>query len=85
MDTTDDTNHRSNGSGRLARTTPKEHQMKRIIEYTTPRDSNIKDLDRIVNKMIEQGNQRFGSPHLTKGGEFLACQAMGRYEEDSKP
>ena len=58
--------------------------MKRIAEYTTARDSNIKDLDRIVNEMIEQGFQPFGSPYVTEGGEFLACQAMVRYEEESK-
>lgn len=55
--------------------------MKRITEYTTARDSNIKDLDRIVNEMIEQGFQPFGSPYVTEGDEFLACQAMVRYEE----
>ena len=58
--------------------------MKRITEYSTARDSNIKDLDRIVNEMIEQGFQPFGSPYVTEGDEFLACQAMVRYEEESK-
>ena len=58
--------------------------MKRITEYTTARDSNIKDLDRIVNEMIEQGFQPFGSPYVTEGDEFLACQAMVRYAEDTK-
>ena len=58
--------------------------MKRITEYTTARDSNIKDLDRIVNEMIEQGFQPFGSPYVTEGDEFLACQAMVRYAEDTR-
>jgi len=58
--------------------------MKRITEYSTARDSNIKDLDRIVNEMIEQGFQPFSSPYVTEGDEFLACQAMVKYEEESK-
>lgn len=59
--------------------------MKRIIEYRTARDSNIDGLDRKVTEMIEQGFQPFGSPYVTEAGEFLACQAMVRYEDDSKP
>ena len=53
--------------------------MKDIAEYVTARDSNIKDLDAAVNALIQQGFQPFGSPYVTQGDEFLACQAMVRY------
>jgi len=59
--------------------------MKRITEYSTAQDSNIKDLDRIVNEMIEQGFQPFASPYVIVGGEFPACQTMVKYKEESKP
>jgi len=55
--------------------------MKEITEYLTARDSNIKDLDIAVNKLIQQGFQPFGSPYVTEGNEFLACQAMVKYIE----
>jgi hypothetical protein len=58
--------------------------MKRIVEYSTARDSSIKDLDRIVNELIDQGFQPYGSPYVTEGDEFLACQAMVKYEGETK-
>jgi hypothetical protein len=58
--------------------------MKRIVEYATARDSNLKGLDKIVNELIEQGFQPFGSPYLTDGDEFLACQAMVKYEKGTE-
>jgi hypothetical protein len=58
--------------------------MKRITEYTIARDSNIKDISRIVDDMIEQGLHLFGSPNVTESDQFLACQAMVKYAEDAK-
>lgn len=55
--------------------------MKQIIEYTTIRESNFESLDMKVNELIEQGFQPFGSPYVTDNGDFLACQAMVKYEE----
>ncbi len=53
--------------------------MNEIIEYITALASNIKDLDKKVNDLIKQGYQPYGSPYVTEGTEFLACQAMVRH------
>ncbi len=59
--------------------------MREIAEYITARDSNIKDLDIAVNELIQRGFQPFGSPYVTEGDEFLACQAMVKYVEKPEP
>jgi hypothetical protein len=59
--------------------------MEEIKRYITVRDSNFKDLDKAVNEKIQAGWQPFGSPYVTDGEEFLACQAMVSIQEEDIP
>ncbi len=63
--------------------------MKHIIEYRTViiTDDTFEILEKGVNDLIEKGFQPFGGPCVTPKTEagMIACQAMVRYKEDTKP
>ena len=57
--------------------------MKQIIEYKTITAGATDELDKKVNESIRQGFQPFGNPYISDEGEFLACQAMAIYKEET--
>jgi hypothetical protein len=62
---------------------PHESSGNRIVEYVTACESNLKDLDRRVNILMDQSFQPFGSPYVAaKGGDFNICQPMVKYAAD---
>lgn len=56
--------------------------MKSKTEYRTVRKGNFGDLDREVNKLLEEGFSLYGNPYVTDQEEFYVCQALIR---ESKP
>ena len=62
----------------------------RIIEYKTAHGSSVKELDELVNSMLRDGFQPFGSPYLSDHAiedtldTFAVWQAMVRYEETAR-
>lgn len=58
--------------------------MKQVIEYITIAKDNFELLDKIVNEKIKMGFQPYGNPYVTEDKEFLACQAMVRYKDETR-
>jgi hypothetical protein len=57
--------------------------MSSIKKYHTANAGDLISLDKLVNKMIQDGWQPYGNPYLiSKSGEF--CQAMVNISEGSE-
>jgi len=53
---------------------------RKILEYFTAVDTDIKGLDKQVDSFVEQGYEPYGSPYIIPGDKIQVCQAVVRYE-----
>lgn len=53
---------------------------KKVLEYFTAADTDIKGLDKQVDSFVQQGYEPYGSPYVIPGEKTLVCQAIVRYE-----
>jgi hypothetical protein len=53
---------------------------RKILEYFTAVDTDIKSLDKQVNSLVQQGLEPYGSPYVIPGEKPQVCQAIIRYE-----
>ena len=56
---------------------------RRILEYFTAVDSEIKGLDKQMDSFVKDGYQPYGNPYVVPGDKVQICQAVVLYEEDS--
>jgi hypothetical protein len=56
---------------------------RRILEYFTAVDTDLKGLDKQVNSLVKDGYQPYGSPYVVPGEKTQICQAIVMFEEDS--
>ena len=56
---------------------------KKILEYFTVVDTDIKGLDKQVNSLVKDDYQPYGNPYVVPGEKVQFCQAIVMYEEDS--
>jgi len=57
--------------------------MRKMLEYFTAVDADIKGLDKQVNSLVEEGYLPYGSPYIIPGDKVQICQAIVMYDEDS--
>jgi hypothetical protein len=57
--------------------------MRKMLEYFTAVDSDIKGLDKQVNSLVEEGYLPYGDPYVIPGDKIQICQAIVMYDEDS--
>ena len=53
---------------------------RKILEYFTAVDADVKGLDKQVDSFVEQGYEPYGSPYIIPGDKIQVCQAVVRYE-----
>ena len=53
---------------------------RKILEYFTAVDTDIKGLDKQVDSLVQQGYAPFGSPYVIPGEKPQICQAIIRAE-----
>ena len=53
---------------------------RKILEYFTAVDTDLKGLDKQVDSFVEQGFEPYGSPYVIPGEKIQICQAIVRYE-----
>ena len=53
---------------------------RKILEYFTAVDTDVKGLDKQVDSFVEQGYEPYGSPYIIPGDKIQVCQAIVRYE-----
>jgi hypothetical protein len=53
---------------------------RKILEYFTAVDTDVKGLDKQVDSFVEQGYEPYGSPYIIPGDKVQVCQAIVRYE-----
>ncbi len=53
---------------------------RKILEYFTAVDTDIKGLDKQVDSLVQQGFQPYGSPYVIPGEKVQICQAIIRCE-----
>ncbi|MGA2749160.1 MAG: hypothetical protein ABSG59_10320 [Verrucomicrobiota bacterium] len=56
---------------------------RRILEYFTAVDTDIKALDKQVNSFVQDGYQPYGNPYVVPGEKTQFCQVIVMFEEDS--
>ena len=56
---------------------------KKILEYFTAADTDIKGLDKQVDSYVKDGYQPYGSPYVVPGEKPQVCQAVVMFEEDA--
>jgi hypothetical protein len=56
---------------------------KKILEYFTAADTDIKGLDKQVDSFVKDGYQPYGSPYVVPGEKIQICQAVVLFGEDS--
>jgi hypothetical protein len=56
---------------------------RKILEYFTAVDTDIKGLDKQIDSFVKDGFQPYGSPYVVPGEKVQICQAMVMFEEDS--
>jgi hypothetical protein len=56
---------------------------RKILEYFTAVDTNIKGLDQQMDSFVKDGYQPYGSPYVVPGEKIQICQALVMFEEDS--
>ena len=56
---------------------------RKILEYFTAMDADIKGLDKQVDSFVKDGYQPYGSPYIIPGEKPRICQAIVMFEEDS--
>ena len=56
---------------------------RKIIEYFTAIDTDIKGLDKQVDSFVRDGYQPYGNPYVVPGEKTRICQAIVMFEEDS--
>jgi hypothetical protein len=56
---------------------------RRILEYFTAVDTDVKALDKQVNSLVKDGYQPYGSPYVVPGEKTRICQAIVMFEQDS--
>jgi len=56
---------------------------RKILEYFTAADTDIKGLDKQVDSYVKDGYQPYGSPYVVPGEKPQICQAVVMFEEDS--
>ena len=53
---------------------------RKILEYFTAVDPDIKGLDKQVDAFVQQGYEPYGNPYVIPGDKPSVCQAIVRYE-----
>ncbi len=53
---------------------------RKILEYFTAVDTDIKGLDKQVDSLVERGYEPYGSPYVIPGEKPQVCQAIIRCE-----
>lgn len=53
---------------------------RKILEYFTVVDAEIKGLDKQVDALVQQGYEPYGSPYVVPGEKVQICQAVIRCE-----
>jgi hypothetical protein len=53
---------------------------KKILEYFTAADTDLKSLDKQVDSLIQAGYEPYGSPYVIPGEKPQICQAIVRIE-----
>ncbi len=53
---------------------------RKILEYFTAVDTDVKGLDKQVDSLVQQGFQPYGSPYVVPGEKVQICQAIIRCE-----
>ena len=56
---------------------------RKILEYFTAVDTDVKGLDKQVDSFVKDGFQPYGSPYVIPGEKVQICQAVVMFEEDS--
>jgi hypothetical protein len=56
---------------------------RKILEYFTAVDTDIKGLDKQMDSFVKDGFQPYGSPYVIPGENVQICQAVVLFEEDS--
>jgi hypothetical protein len=56
---------------------------RKILEYFTAVDTDIKGLDKQIDSFVKDGFQPYGSPYVIPGEKAQICQAIVMFEEDS--
>ena len=56
---------------------------RRILEYFTAADTDVKGLDKQMDSFVKDGYQPYGNPYVVPGDKVQICQAVVMYEEDS--
>lgn len=54
---------------------------RKILEYFTAVDTDVKALDKQVDSLIQQGCEPYGSPYVIPGEKVQICQAIIRFED----
>jgi len=54
---------------------------KKILEYFTATDTDVKGLDKQVDAYVQRGYEPYGSPYVVPGEKVLICQAIIRYDD----
>ena len=55
---------------------------RKILEYFTAVDTDIKGLDKQIDSFVKDGYQPYGSPYVIPGEKIQICQAVVIFEED---
>ena len=53
---------------------------RKILEYFTAVDADVKGLDKQVDSLVQQGFQPYGTPYVIPGEKVQICQAIIRCE-----
>ena len=53
---------------------------RKILEYFTAVDTDVKGLDKQVDSLVQQGYEPYGSPYVIAGEKVQICQAIIRCE-----
>jgi hypothetical protein len=56
---------------------------RKILEYFTAVDTDVKGLDKQMDSFVQDGYQPYGSPYVVPGDKVQICQAVVLFEEDS--
>jgi hypothetical protein len=56
---------------------------RKILEYFTAVDTDLKGLDKQIDSFVKDGFQPYGSPYVVPGEKVQICQAIVMFEEDS--
>ena len=68
------------GSGYIRFGFQNSYMNRKILEYFTAVDGDIKGLDQQVDSLIQRGYEPYGSPYVIAGEKVQVCQAIVRFE-----